>query len=151
MPGRLVAVRREKEKLERSFPTVMVMAELPTRRETFQLIRGAYDKPGEKVTQGVPAILPGLSASVPNDRLGFAKWLIDPGNPLTARVTVNRFWQMFFGTGLVKTTEDFGLQGEWPHPELLDWLATEFIRSGWDVKAIQKLMVMSATYRNHRR
>lgn len=89
-----------------------------------------------------------VPAGVPNDRLGFATWLIDPGNPLTARVTVNRFWQMFFGTGLVKTTEDFGLQGEWPsHPELLDWLATEFVHSGWDLKALQKLVVMSASYR----
>jgi len=89
-----------------------------------------------------------LSAGAPNNRLGLAKWLVDPANPLTARVTVNRFWQMYFGAGLVKTTEDFGLQGEWPsNPDLLDWLATEFIRSGWDVKAMQKLIVMSATYR----
>jgi hypothetical protein len=145
---RLVAIRQEKEKLERTFPTVMVMAERPTSRDTFLLVRGAYDKPGEKVMPGVPSVLPPLRAGVPNNRLGFAEWLIDPANPLTARVTVNRFWQMFFGTGLVKTTEDFGLQGEWPsHPELLDWLATEFIRSGWDVKALQKLLLMSATYR----
>ena len=84
----------------------------------------------------------------PNNRLGFAKWLVDPANPLPARVAVNRFWQMYFGTGLVKTVEDFGSQGEWPsNPDLLDWLATEFVRTGWDMKAMQKTIVMSATYR----
>src|SRR6266567_1968172 len=142
------ALRLEKEKLERSFSTVMVMAERPNRKDTFVLVRGAYNVPGEKVQPGVPAVLPPLPAGAPNNRLGFAKWLIDPGNPLLARVTMNRFWQMYFGTGIVKTTEDFGVQGEWPsHPELLDWLATEFIRTGWDVKAMQKLIVTSATYR----
>ncbi len=144
----LTALRLEKDKFERTFPTVMVMAERPVRKDTFVLVRGAYDKHGEKVEPGVPAVLPPLPPGVPNNRLGFARWLVDPGNPLLARVTVNRFWQMYFGTGLVKTTEDFGSQGEWPsHPELLDWLATEFIRSGWDVKAVQKLIVTSATYR----
>jgi hypothetical protein len=92
--------------------------------------------------------LPALPKGLPNNRLGFAKWLVDGSNPLTARVAVNRFWQMLFGTGLVKTSEDFGSQGEWPsHPELLDWLATEFVRSGWDVKELLKTMVLSATYR----
>ncbi|MDQ6701370.1 MAG: DUF1549 domain-containing protein, partial [Acidobacteriota bacterium] len=144
----LTALGLEKEKLERTFPTVMVMAESPTPKETHVLIRGAYNVPGDKVAPGVPTILPPLPAGVPNNRLGFAQWLIDPGNPLLARVTVNRFWQMYFGTGIVKTTEDFGMQGEWPsHPELLDWLATEFIRTGWDVKAMQKLIVISAAYR----
>jgi hypothetical protein len=144
----LTALRQEKEKLERTFPTVMVMADRATPKDTFVLVRGAYNVPGEKVQPGVPAVLPSLPDGAPANRLGFAKWLIDPGNPLLARVTVNRFWQMYFGTGLVKTTEDFGMQGEWPsHPELLDWLATEFIRSGWDVKALQKLIVTSATYR----
>ena len=94
-----------------------------------------------------PADTP-LPPDGPNNRLGFARWLTDPANPLLARVTMNRFWQMYFGTGIVKTTEDFGVQGEWPsHPELLDWLATEFGRTGWDVKAMQKLIVTSATYR----
>jgi hypothetical protein len=93
-------------------------------------------------------MLPPLPETAPNNRLGLARWLVDPRHPLTARVTVNRFWQMFFGTGLVKTAEDFGSQGEWPiHPDLLDWLAVEFVESGWDVKHILKTMVMSATYR----
>src|SRR5262249_31674460 len=145
---RLKALRLEKEKLERSFSTVMVMAERPTPKDTFVLIRGAYNAPGEKVEPGVPAALPPLPAGAPNNRLGFAKWLADPGNPLMARVTMNRFWQMYFGTGIVKTTEDFGVQGEWPsHPEPLDWRAPEFTRRGWDVKAMQKLIVTSATYR----
>ena len=126
----------------------MVMQERDTPRDTFLLLRGAYDKPADKVTPGVPAILPPLRQGYPNNRLGFARWLVDPANPLTARVAVNRFWQMYFGAGLVKTVEDFGSQGEWPsHPELLDWLATEFVRTGWDIKAMQKLIVTSATYR----
>jgi hypothetical protein len=100
------------------------------------------------VQPSVPAILPPLPTGAPSNRLGLARWLTDPSNPLLARVTVNRFWQMYFGTGLVKTSEDFGAQGEAPsHPELLDWLATEFVRSGWDVKAMQRLIVTSATYR----
>jgi len=145
---RLSEARLDKLALQRKFPTVMVMKEMPARRETFLLIRGAYDKPGAKVEPGIPAALPPLPQGAPNNRLGFAQWLIDPANPLTARVTVNRLWQMLYGTGLVKTVEDFGVQGEWPsHPELLDWLATEFVRTGWDVKALLKLIVTSATYR----
>ncbi|MEO5739781.1 MAG: DUF1553 domain-containing protein, partial [Vicinamibacterales bacterium] len=144
----LAGNRRKREQFVEGLPTVMVMQERDTPRDTFLLLRGAYDKPGDKVTPGVPAILPSLPHGSPNNRLGFARWLVDPGNPLTARVAVNRFWQMYFGTGLVKTVEDFGSQGEWPsHPELLDWLATEFVRTGWDIKAMQKLIVMSATYR----
>jgi len=131
-----------------SLPTVMVMQERETPRDTFLLIRGAYDRPGDKVAPGIPAALPPLPPGAPNNRLGFARWLVDPSNPLTARVAVNRFWQMSFGTGLVKTVEDFGSQGEWPsHPALLDWLATEFVRTRWDVKAMQKLIVTSAAYR----
>jgi Protein of unknown function (DUF1553)/Protein of unknown function (DUF1549)/Concanavalin A-like lectin/glucanases superfamily/Planctomycete cytochrome C len=141
------SLKREKEKLERSFSTVMVMAESPVRKQTHMLIRGAYDKPGDLVEPGIPAVLPPLPAGAPNNRLGFAEWVVSPQNPLLARVTMNRFWQMYFGTGIVKTIEDFGSQGEWPsHPELLDWLATEFIRSAWDTKAMQKLIVTSATY-----
>ncbi len=112
------------------------------------LQRGAYNVHGEKVEPGVPAVLPPLPESVPSNRLGFARWLVSARNPLLARVTVNRFWQMYFGTGIVKTSEDLGRQGEWPsHPELLDWLATQFIRTGWDVKAMQKLIITSAAYR----
>jgi hypothetical protein len=138
----------EKERFERTFPTVMVMAETAQPKPTHLLLRGAYDKPGDLVTPGLPAILPPMPAGLPNNRLGLAKWITAAENPLLARVTVNRFWQMYFGTGLVKTVEDFGTQGDWPsHPELLDWLALEFVRSGWDTKALQKLIVTSATYR----
>ncbi|MGI8785740.1 MAG: DUF1553 domain-containing protein [Acidobacteriota bacterium] len=145
---RVLDLKREKERLEQSFPTVMVMAEAPVQKKTFLLNRGAYNKPGDEVGPGVPAVLPRLPAAAPNNRLGFARWLVSPENPLLARVTVNRFWQMYFGTGLVKTAEDFGAQGESPsHPALLDWLATEFVSSGWDLKALHKLIVTSATYR----
>jgi hypothetical protein len=126
----------------------MIMAESATRKETFLLDRGSYDRPKDRVTRGVPAVLHAMPSNAPDNRLGLAKWIVDPANPLTARVAVNRFWQMYFGTGVVKTTEDFGSQGEWPlHPELLDWLASNFVRTGWDIKALQKTIVMSATYR----
>jgi hypothetical protein len=126
----------------------MVMQEMEKPRDTFVLLRGSYDKPGEKVTAAVPAFLPPLPAGAPANRLGLAQWLTAPDHPLTARVAVNRYWQSYFGNGIVKTAEDFGSQGEAPsHPELLDWLATEFVRTGWDVKAMQRLIVTSATYR----
>ncbi len=144
----LIELRTQRQRFIEALPTVMVMQERPNPRDTFVLLRGAYDRPGEKVSPAVPGVLPPLPAGCPNNRLGFAKWLVDPSNPLTARVMVNRFWQMYFGVGLVKTVEDFGSQGEWPaNLELLDWLATEFIRTGWDVKAMQKMIAMSATYR----
>jgi hypothetical protein len=144
----LLDLRDERDRLIGSFPTVMVMQDSPAPRETHVLVRGAYDRPGQRVDSGVPSVLQPLPVAAPNNRLGLAKWIVDPSNPLTARVAVNRFWQSAFGMGLVKTVEDFGSQGEWPsHPELLDWLATEFIRTGWDMKAIQKTIVMSATYR----
>ena len=112
------------------------------------LYRGQYDQPRQEVQPNVPAALPPMPASFPRNRLGLAQWLVDPSNPLTARVTVNRFWQELFGTGLVKSSEDFGSQGQAPsHPELLDWLAVEFRESGWDVKRFFKLLVTSATYR----
>jgi hypothetical protein len=145
-------LKEEREKMIAGFSTVMVMQEMSPARDAFRLIRGAYDRPGEKVGRDVPAVLPPLPQGAPSNRLGLAKWLVDPANPLTARVAVNRFWQMYFGIGLVKTVEDFGSQGEWPsHPELLDWLATEFVRTGWDVKAMQKTIVMSATYQQSSR
>jgi len=148
----VVRLRREKRQLIESFPTTMVMQEMREPRSTYVLIRGEYDKPGEEVTPGVPAALSPLRKAAENNRLALAQWLIDPANPLTARVIVNRYWQTFFGTGLVKTMEDFGTQGQRPsHSELLDWLATEFIRIGWDVKALHKMIVTSATYRQSSR
>jgi len=144
----LTRLHRKIVATERDYSTTMVMEEIGKPRDTFILIRGAYDKPGEKVTANTPAVLPPLSADLPRNRLGLARWLVDPANPLTARVTVNRYWQSVFGVGLVKTSEDFGSQGEPPlNPDLLDWLATEFIRSGWDVKAMMRLLVTSAAYR----
>lgn len=141
-------LRRERQALVESFPTTMVMEEMPVPRETFVLARGVYDKPVERVYPDVPAGLPALPAGAPQNRLGLARWLVQPEHPLTARVAVNRYWQGYFGFGLVNTLEDFGSQGEWPsHLELLDWLATEFVRTGWDVKAMQRLIVTSATYR----
>jgi hypothetical protein len=140
--------RKAQEEFEGTIPTAMVMSEMEKPRDTFVLMRGQYDKPGDKVSAGVPAALPPLPEGAPANRLGLAQWLVSPRQPLTARVIVNRYWQMYFGTGLVKTAEDFGSQGEWPsHPELLDWLAAEFIKSGWDIKHMQKLIVTSATYR----
>jgi len=142
-----IEARVKRDEFSENLPTVMVMEELPTPRETHLLIRGMYDQPGEKVNPSVPGFLATSATNYPPNRLGLAQWLMDPSNPLMARVTVNRFWQMYFGTGIVKTVEDFGSQGDAPsHPELLDWLATEFIRTGWDVKAFQKTIVMSATY-----
>ena len=149
---KLLALRNERRRLIEGFPTTMVMEEMPQPRPTHLLLRGQYDKPGERVSPNVPAALNPLPQGVKHDRLGLARWLVNPANPLTARVIVNRYWQTFFGTGLVKTAEDFGVQGEWPsHPELLDWLATELVRRGWDVKGMQKLMVTSAAYRQSSR
>src|SRR5436305_4631451 len=117
---------------------------------TYVLTRVRSDKlhPNRNFAPGTPSCLPGLPPGAPRNRLGLASWLVAPENPLTARVAVNRIWQHHFGTGLVKTAENFGLQGEPPsHPELLDWLATELIRTGWDTKALHRLIVTSATYR----
>ncbi len=135
--------------LRRSLPTAMVMEELPHPRPAFVLNRGNYNSPGEPVEAGVPeALLGAWPAGAPRNRLGLAQWLTRADHPLTARVVVNRFWAQLFGTGLVKTLEDFGSQSEWPsHPELLDWLAREFVDGGWNVKAFLKSLVLSATYR----
>ncbi|HZL87224.1 MAG TPA: DUF1553 domain-containing protein [Pirellulaceae bacterium] len=170
-------IRRRKIGIQRDAPTVMVMQELPQPRDTFVLLRGRYDQPGEKVSAGTPEILPPLASDLPASRLDLAKWLVRPDHPLTGRVTVNRFWQAFFGTGLVKTADDFGVRGEPPsHAELLDWLAVEFAGQangesrmangarrqrnflrhspfatyhspGWDIKRLCRRIVTSATYR----
>jgi hypothetical protein len=135
---------------EKTIPSVMVMEELPTPRPSYLLKRGQYDQPDKsrKLEPGTPSCLPAPSAGTPRNRLGLARWLIAPENPLTARVAINRIWQHHFGLGLVKTAENFGIQGEPPsHPALLDWLATELIRTGWDLKAMHRLIVTSATYR----
>ncbi len=127
---------------------IMVMKELPQPRPTYLLKRGAYDAPGERVERDVPERIFAFPAAYPRNRLGLAQWVTDPRNPLTARVAVNRMWKLHFGQGIVATTWDFGSQGELPtHPQLLDWLAKRFVDSGWDAKALHKLIVMSATYR----
>lgn len=132
--------------------TVMVMAEATEPRETFVLERGSYELPGERVTADTPAFLPPLPTNTRRDRLALARWLVDGKHPLTARVTVNRLWQLHFGQGLVRTLDDFGLHGDAPsHPELLDWLADEFVASGWNLQHIQRLIVTSATYRQSSR
>ena len=171
----IAKLKAEKETIERSVPTTMVMADMPTPRETFILMRGQYDKHGETVTADVPETLAPFPAGAPHNRLGLAQWLVSPQQPLTSRVIVNRYWQSFFGTGIVKTVEDLGTQGDEPtHPELLDWLAVQFMEgdantagspgpstgsghgpstgSGhgfkpWDIKAMIKLMVTCSTYR----
>ena len=145
---RLGDAQSKRDQYYDALPTVMVMEEMPAPRASHVLKRGAYDAPGDRVSPTLPDFLLAAPGDYAPNRLGLARWLASPSNPLLARVTVNRFWQMLFGTGLVKTVEDFGAQGEWPsHPELLDWLATDFVRSGWDVKALLKTMVTSATYR----
>lgn len=144
----VTAAKKKLDDFRGGVANTMVMKELPQPREAFLLVRGEYDKKGDKVERGVPASLPPLPAASPVNRLGLAQWIVSPQNPLTARVWVNRAWEKFFGLGLVRTTENLGSQAEWPtNPELLDWLATEFVRLKWDMKAMQKLMVMSATYR----
>ncbi|MGI9429489.1 MAG: PSD1 and planctomycete cytochrome C domain-containing protein [Bythopirellula sp.] len=144
----LLANRRKLERLKQRITTTMVMRKMAKPRKTFRLDRGQYDSPKEEVSPVTPSILPPLPTEGPTDRLALASWLTSPGHPLTARVAVNRLWQMLFGVGLVATSGDFGTQGEWPsHPELLDWLAVEFVESGWDVKQMLRRLVNSATYR----
>jgi len=135
--------------LRRALPTAMVMVETPEPRPAFLLSRGRYDAPGERVEAGVPeSLLAPWPAGAPRTRLGLAQWLTQPRHPLTARVVVNRLWAQLFGTGIVKTLEDFGSQSEWPsHPELLDWLAREFVDGGWNVQSLLRTIVLSATYR----
>jgi hypothetical protein len=156
------ALRDQEERAERArlalrefdkrISTVMVMEEMSPPRTTHILKRGQYDQPGDVVEPSVLSSLLPLAADLPKNRFGLARWLVNPRHPLTSRVTVNRFWQMYFGTGLVKTAEDFGTQGEWPvQPELLDWLATELVRTDWDVKGLQRRIVTSHAYRQSSR
>jgi hypothetical protein len=151
---KIAEVRKAKSDLEAKSASTMVMQELPKPRDTFMRIRGEYNKKGDKVTAGVPAFLPALPKDASANRLGLARWLTDPAHPLMSRVIVNRYWQLFFGTGLVKTVEDFGSQGELPsHPELLDWLAVEFSspevmgKRPWSVRDFVRMIVTSSTYR----
>ena len=128
--------------------TAQVMVEMDTPRESHIHVRGNFENKGDRVSPGVPEAIGRISDGVKVDRLSFARWLVDGRNPLVARVFVNRLWQQFFGTGIVRTVEDLGSQGEWPsHPELLDWLAVEFVESGWDIQHMVKLIVTSETYR----
>ena len=154
----LAYVEKTRVQLDASVRTTMVMQEMATPRDTHLLERGQYDKRGEKVAPNTPTLggaLPPLSANStqrPRNRLDLASWLVSKDNPLTARVIVNRYWQMYFGNGIVKTSEDLGTQGEWPtHPALLDYLASRFVGTGWNVKAMQRLIVTSAAYRQSSR
>jgi len=151
----LAQLNAQRTAVDQSIPSSFIFRDLPTPRESFVMLRGAYDKPGEKVEPATPAMLPPLENADPSGRatrLDLARWLVSPVNPLCARVTVNRFWQQFFGRGLVKTSHDFGSQGEVPsHPELLDWLAVHYRESGWDTRALVRLMLTSATWRQSSR
>lgn len=141
------ALLKELTKLTQNMRGAMVMKERAEPRPAHILIRGAYDNPGEVVERNTPSFLPPLDVEGQKDRMDLAEWLVDPVNPLSARVAVNRFWQQLFGVGLVKTSEDFGAQGEWPsHPQLLDYLALQFVESGWDVKSLVRSLVLSETY-----
>jgi hypothetical protein len=156
----IAALQQKQQAISAKFPSVMIMKEMPKPRDAHILIRGQYDKKGDLVTAGLPSALPAPKPGEPMNRLGLARWLVQENNPLTARVWVNRAWERFFGTGLVKTSENMGSQAEYPsHPELLDWLAAEFMKPtslptvagqpahAWDMKAMHKLLVMSETYR----
>ncbi|RRB04104.1 DUF1553 domain-containing protein [Larkinella rosea] len=153
----LQKLRAERNRVAEEIPEIMVMEDMKKPRPTFILKRGGYDAPGDPVRPDVPASVLPFPKEYPRNRLGLAQWLLHPDNPLTARVTVNRYWQTYFGTGLVKSANNFGNQGNLPtHPELLDWLAVQFREgaggaSPWNVKAMQKLLVMSATYRQSSR
>ena len=148
----MVALEKERDQLEKQTPATLVSFESAKPKPAYILKRGEYDQRGEEVGRATPQFLPPMPEDLPRNRLGFAQWLLAPEHPLTARVAVNRYWQILFGTGLVKTAEDFGSQGEPPsHPELLDWLAVHFREQGWDVKALLKHLVLSATYRQSAR
>ncbi len=138
----------ELARIEREIPTTLIYREKEKPQSAYVLLRGQYDQHGKQVERRTPPFLPPLAEDAPRDRMGLAKWTVSDENPLTARVAVNRFWQQFFGNGLVSTSEDFGSQGAPPtHPELLDWLASDFVENGWDIKRLVKQIVMSSTYR----
>ena len=144
----LRTLREQANALVADVPEIMVMEEMHPPRQTHLLKRGAYDAPGEVVGRDTPASLPPFPATQPRNRLGLARWLTSPQHPLAARVVVNRVWRMHFGRGIVATPEDFGSQGKLPtHPELLDWLTDRFVKDGWDVKALHRRIVLSATFR----
>jgi hypothetical protein len=155
-PEPLIASEKAKEEnrkavaaFDKALVRTLVFNDQPQMRESFVMLRGAYDKPGEKVARSTPAFLPPLAVPEGNtpNRLDLARWLVAAGQPLTPRVAANRLWQQVFGTGLVKTSEDFGLQGEEPsHPDLLDWLAAEYRDSGWNTRHILRLLVTSAAF-----
>ncbi len=145
-------LRKEKFQIQDSLTSVMVMEDLPYPRPTFVLDRGSYDAPSKRVFSGTPSALGSAVTDSLANRAKLARWLLDPGHPLTARVAVNRFWHLLFGRGIVKTLEDFGNQGDLPsHPKLLDWLARTFVESDWDIKSLLRQMVLSATYRQSSR
>jgi hypothetical protein len=147
LTAELLAVENHQAAVEKAMPTTLIFKERKDERPAFILKRGEYDQHGDKVGRATPGFLPPLPEKAPRNRLGFAQWVVDPNNPLTARVAVNRMWQQVFGTGIVKTTEDFGVQGEAPsHPELLDYLAVQFIADNWDVKKFMKTLVLSSAY-----
>jgi len=150
--AKLKPVQEKRDKVDEKIPATLVMHEMEKPRGAFVLRRGNYDQRGDEVQPGVPKFLPPLPAGEKTNRVAFAKWLVSKNHPLTSRVIVNRFWQQFFGTGIVKTAQDFGSQGEWPsHPELLDWLACQFMESGWNIKQFHRLLVTSAAYRQDSR
>lgn len=145
-------LKKQLADLEKAIPATLVMEDRKEPRQAYVLERGQYTEKRDKVSSAIPEWIAPPVKDAPANRLGLAQWLVQPSHPLTSRVTVNRFWQQFFGTGLVKTAEDFGVQGEQPsHPELLDWLAIDFVESGWDVKRCLKQIVMSATYQQSSR
>src|SRR5262249_21446859 len=144
----LAKAEKEREQLDKQVRASLVFKEAAGIKPSFVLKRGEYDQKGEQVGRETPSFLPPLPEGAAHNRLGLAQWLVMPEHPLTARVAVNRFWQQVFGTGLVKTAEDFGSQGEPPsHPELLNWLSVQFRQDGWEVKKTMKRLVMSAAYR----
>ncbi len=148
LKAELAGVQKQRDELNKQIPTTLVFREAKEVKPAYILDRGEYDRHKEQVGRAVPGFLPPMPEDAPLDRLGFARWLVSEEQPLTARVAVNRFWQRVFGVGIVKTTDDFGRQGEPPsHPQLLDWLAVQFREDGWDVKKFMKRMLMSATYR----